>query len=164
MEEEKNIKILDDHVQININPKIYNLKVINSSLYVFLDKAYIIIDGDPEKKIDIMIKPKNKDDLLNIGYEFFNELLNYNVYYNINKENKDIKNLIIQRALMTNDPRLAKNNIEQKNIDENLELDEETKKLLEELENEDDDLEIEDDDDIMVPWEEKYGKKQDKTE
>jgi hypothetical protein len=41
---------------LKINPKIYNLRVIYSCAYVFLDRAYIFLEGDPKKEILVRIK------------------------------------------------------------------------------------------------------------
>ncbi len=138
---ENNIKIEGKHIVLNINPEIYSLQTIYSASYVFLDIAYIILDGDPKTNIIVKIIPKDEKDLKFLGGEFFNELVNYSDYHNRAEKTKKIRESIIQRALITNDPSILQDD----------ELDE----SLEEL---DDDSDFSDPDDIAVPWEEKYGK------
>jgi len=119
---------------IKLNPKIYPLEIIYSAAYVFLEKAYIKLDGDIDKEIIVEIKSKDNE-IKNIELEFQNELLNYAEYNTNLKNNKEIRQAIIQRALMTNDETI---------IDE----------IFEEI----DDEEIDDPEGIAIPWEEKYGK------
>jgi His-Xaa-Ser system protein HxsD len=132
-----NIQINGDNCIIEINPKIYALDVIYSAAYVFIDKAYIILDGDPKKKITVLLKPKEDYDLEKLGMEFNNELLNYAQYKEKNTQNKPIREAIIQRALITNDPSL---------IDDGVFDDDELDDFLDDPEG------------IAIPWEEKYGK------
>ena len=88
---------------VSINPKIYPLEVIYSAAYVFLDRAYLIIDGNPEEEIFIQMKPKNKkENLEKLGNEFNNELVNYSVYVVQAVRNQPLRKAIIERALLTN--------------------------------------------------------------
>ena len=97
-----NFKISKDCVSLSINPKIYPLQVVHAAAYMMIDRAYVIIDGNPEEELIIEIRPKEKQDLRKMGYEFSNELLNYAVYYNQSKMNKGVREAIIQRAFLTN--------------------------------------------------------------
>jgi len=132
-----NIENKEGNYVIKINPKIYPLDVIYSAAYVFIDKVYIIIEGDPEKEICIMLKPKKDQNIENVGEEFYNELLNYLVYKNYGSKNKKIRETIIQRALITNDPSII---TEEEDVNEDIE------EYLDDPEG------------IAIPWEEKYGK------
>lgn len=127
-----NMEIHKEHITISVNPKIYPLDVIYSAAYVLMDKAYIILDGDPGKKVIAEIRPKGKYDLIKLGREFNDELINYAVYKAQSEKNKGLREAFIQRALLTN----------------LLEVKEENYK--------------EDPEGIAVPWEEKYGKKYNK--
>ena len=137
--EKDNIKIdkTENKVLITINPKIFNLDVIYSAAYIFLDKAYIMIDGNPEKEIVVQIKPKMNEDSETLGREFNNELLNYSVYKKQVERNSAIRQTIVQRALLTN---ISKN--EEKENEE----------------PEEGDYVFDDPEGIAIPWEEKYGK------
>lgn len=118
--------------RVVVNPGLYPLDVIYSASYVFIDKAYIMLDGDPKKEIVVELRPKSKGaDLEKLGRDFLNELLNYCMYKSQVEKNSELRKLILQRALLTND-------------------------ILEE-EGESESY-IDDPDGIAIPWEEKYGK------
>lgn len=88
---------------VSVNPKIYPLEVIYSAAYVFIDRAYLLIDGDPEEEVFVQMRPKNKNENMeNLGNEFNNELLNYAVYVVQAMKNQPLRKAIIERALMTN--------------------------------------------------------------
>lgn len=90
-------------IVVSVNPKIYPLEVIYSAAYVFLDRAYLAIDGDPEKEVLVQIKPKNAgEDPEKLGNEFNNELVNYSVYVVQAVRNQPLRKAIIERALFTN--------------------------------------------------------------
>jgi len=94
----------EGYITISVNPKFYSIGVVFAAAYVFLDRAYIIIDGDPEKEIVIEMRPKKEgENLGQFGMEFNNELLNYANYQKQVERNGDIRTAIIQRALLTND-------------------------------------------------------------
>ena len=86
-------------VIISINPKIFPLEVIYSAAYMLLDRAHIIIDGNPKKKILVQLKAKKKDDLTKLAYEFNDELINYSVYVVQAARTSGIRQAIVQRAL-----------------------------------------------------------------
>jgi His-Xaa-Ser system protein HxsD len=89
---------------LSINPKIYSLAVIRGAAYVFIDRMYIRLDGNPDKKIKIFLKAKpefDMDELPHLTGEFENELLSYSLREQINKANQSIKELIVSRALVS---------------------------------------------------------------
>ncbi len=112
---------------INLDPKIYSLNTVYSAAYVFLDKAYIILDGDPKKVIKVYLKPKGKFDPIKMGLEFYNELLNYARYSASVKESNEITKMMIQRALFSADSSLVQE-VEDNEIED----------LIKELEQEED--------------------------
>jgi His-Xaa-Ser system protein HxsD len=101
------IEIKDKKAIIKINPEIYSINVIYNASYVFLDKAYIKLDGDPTKEITVIIEDKKKPNEKNnekIAKDFLNELINYENYEKRAKETKDIREIFLKRVLLTNDP------------------------------------------------------------
>ena len=87
----------------SVNPKIYPLELVYSASYIMIDKAFIILDGDPEKEILVEIRKKEKDqELKELVQNFNEELLNYAVYKTQSEKNKNIRELILQKVLMTN--------------------------------------------------------------
>ncbi|KKP27973.1 MAG: hypothetical protein UR15_C0033G0005 [Parcubacteria group bacterium GW2011_GWA2_31_28] len=143
----KEISIEDGSVILKVNPKLYPLEVIYSAAYVFLDRAYVLLDGDPKKEVIVKLMPKEKHDLKKLGGEFFNELINYADYNKRAKETKNIREMLLQRALITNDPSVLQ------------EGDGELDKIMGELDDNEDSDYLEDPEGIAIPWEEKYGKK-----
>lgn len=143
----ENMRVEDDSAILSINPKLYSLETVYSAAYVFLDRAYILLDGDPKKEILVRLKPKEKEDLNKLGGEFFNELINYADYQKRAEQTKKIREVLLQRALITNDPSIIQDNI----TEDNDELDDVT-------DLEDDDY-LDDPEGIAIPWEEKYGDK-----
>ncbi len=147
----KGMRIEDGVVVLSVNPWLYPIEVVYSAAYVFLDKAYIRLEGDPKSEIIVRIKPKKDTDLDKMGGEFLNELINYADYRERAKETKAIREALLQRALITNDPGIISSQA-------SAEDDAEFEKLLKELEDEDEDY-LDDPEGIAIPWEEKYGKK-----
>jgi His-Xaa-Ser system protein HxsD len=90
------------NVIVSVNPKVYGLDTIFSAAYIFIDKAFVIVDGDPNEEIIVQLKAKNKkEDLEKLGREFNNELINYS-FYNIQTiKNMPIRAAIVQRAFKT---------------------------------------------------------------
>jgi His-Xaa-Ser system protein HxsD len=136
-----NLKIEKDSVVLNINPKLYALETIYSAAYVFLDRAYVLLDGDPKKEILVKLKAKNKENLKNLGGDFLNELINYADYQRRAKQTKKIREMLLQRAIATNDSPVVESKEEEIDLDDL-----------------DDDF-LDDPEGIAIPWEEKYGKK-----
>ncbi len=130
----KNIKInsTENSVNIEIDPAVYSLDVIYSACYVFLDRAYILVDSN-NKKIQVEMVPKKGADLGEVGSEFNNELLNYAHYKMMGKKNSELRKIILQRALITNDPSVIDFSV--------------------------DDFELEDKKNIKTPWNENAKKK-----
>ena len=88
----------NNQVVISVNPKIYPLYIVYSAAYVFLDRAYVHIDGDPNDEIIVRLQPREKMDLESLARDFNNELINYAVYAIHSEMNKDIREAIIARA------------------------------------------------------------------
>lgn len=138
----ENIKVSGDgtHAIVSVNPEVYSLPTIYSAAYVFLDKAYFVLDKDVNK-ILVYIKPKDKTDPERLGMEFHNELLNYANYSNRVNENNEIIKMIVQRALLSADTSLAQD-MEDKEIEDLIkelerEGDKDIKDVLKEIKDED---------------------------
>lgn len=104
----KNIELFPKEAKaiVSINPKIFPLEVIYAAAYVLLDKAYFIIDGDPEKDIRAIIRAKNEKarekELEGIALQLHDELINYATYMVQAARNQAVREAIIKRALATN--------------------------------------------------------------
>lgn len=90
----------DNFVSIEINPAIYPLDVVYSAAYVFLDRVYIRLDGNPDEKIIVELRPRDGYSLGQLKNEFNNELLNYAFHKSQIENSGDIRKILMQRALL----------------------------------------------------------------
>ena len=126
-----NLEMHANKVMVSVNPKFYNLDVVYSSLYNFLENCYCKVSGDPDEEIFVELKPKKKMDLKKLGREFNNELVNYAAVEIRGLRTQDMRLEIVRKALGSHQP-------------------------IEESFGELEDWE-KDPEGINVPWEEKYG-------
>jgi His-Xaa-Ser system protein HxsD len=91
---------IDKGCVVRINPRIYSLRVIYSGAYLFLNKAYIFLDEGSKGEILVKIQAKRGGNSKRLAGEFKNSLLNAALRYQIAKENKKIRELIVGSALI----------------------------------------------------------------
>lgn len=100
----KNIEIKKDFVRVKINSKIYSKDVLTQTAYVLIEKYYFLIDVIEDNFI-VIIKPKKKTksalELEKIAFEFFEELIESISYINQLKKTSKLREIILQRALLT---------------------------------------------------------------
>ncbi|MCX6762360.1 MAG: His-Xaa-Ser system protein HxsD [Candidatus Moranbacteria bacterium] len=136
------INLKKNQIVFSLNAKNYPKEVIFSTAYVFLDRAYIYLDGDPEKEIEVFLKGKeslSKSQLESLRGEFLNELLNYLLRVEVAQGNQKIREYIVASALVASLPSDL--------------LDQSTQTEAESSDWKEDPL------GIAVPWEEKNKKK-----
>jgi His-Xaa-Ser system protein HxsD len=103
MNQNNPLEIVDDkNAVFRINPKIYPIDVVYAAAYILMDKAFILLDGNPETEIKASIKSKGEP-IQKIAEEFNSELLNYAVYKVQSEKNRDLREAIIKRILLTNE-------------------------------------------------------------
>lgn len=89
-------------INIKLDTSVYPLEAIYSAAYVFLDKVYIYLDSaDSGKNINVNLKSKNNKDIESLKGEFLNELLHSVHRMHIYKNNKKIREYIVERALFS---------------------------------------------------------------
>lgn len=89
-------------VAVRVNPKIYPLPIVQQAADVFIDRAYVFLDGDPEKEIRVILKPKDrKADLEKLCGEFNNELVDYSAYFVRSQISRDVREALVKRAFLT---------------------------------------------------------------
>ncbi|MDD4931106.1 MAG: His-Xaa-Ser system protein HxsD [Candidatus Colwellbacteria bacterium] len=139
---------------LEVSAKLYPLEAIYGAVYVFLDKAYFFLDGDPEDKVTINIKGKegiSQNDLKQLKNELQNELINYAFRVKISESNRKIREYIVGAALLgvtgEFDIHPASIRPEEKNDDRGHLAEEEV--VI-------DDVWADDPLGIAVPWEDKY--------
>ncbi len=150
----------EGYALLSVNPNIYPLDVVLSTAYVFLERCYVLVDGDPNEEIVVELRPKDKkQDIEKLGREFNNELVSYASYAVQSLKNAPLREAIINRVLLTNSQ--DEECYEEEPFDENPE------DIAKPWEDDDDDNAgeasyLDDPEGIAVPWEEKYGKDKDK--
>ena len=134
-------KLEEDFAIVELSKNIYPLVVIQKTISNYLEQTYIKLE-ELDNKIIIKIKSQTNDKLDNIIGEFYNELLRESLRYNIAMETKNLRELIVGRALYTTC-------IE---IDEEKEISTNNDNISDITEDEDYSL-----DDIAVNWFSKYN-------
>ena len=142
---EKLYVIKDNYAEITLKKDIYPLVSIEKALSNIMEDFYIKIDSDNENIIIKIFSREKVDNLEKIIGEFYNELLRESLRYNIAMETKDLRNLIVGRALYATC--IQNQEDDEKNINFN---------SLEKNMNEEN-YKIED---IAVNWFEKYKKEE----
>jgi His-Xaa-Ser system protein HxsD len=112
-------------VKLILNQKVYSLQSVYAASYVFLDKAYILLDEGKDHEIEVYIFAKGNESLKTLAMEFYNELINYAHYFMRVESNSGVIKTIMQRVLFSVNPKFAEEAEEQ-----------EIKDLLKELEKE----------------------------
>lgn len=103
---EYEIKENENRVIVNLTPQLYPPDVIYGAAYAFLDRAYLFLDGDPKNKIFVTLKGKNKLDekqLEKMAGEFSNEIIHCALRTMISRNNKNIREAVVLRALTSAD-------------------------------------------------------------
>ena len=119
-------------MKLLFNRKIYPKTAVIKAAYMFTDRAYVHLDADETSYIaEVIMKP----DFENVSeLEFENEVLNQTARYEIGKKTRNIREMMVARAVASTV--LIKN-------------DAENDPYLED--------EITDTEDILTDWFEKYG-------
>ena len=135
---EKFYTINDNYAEIVLSKDIYPLVSVKKALTNFMEETYIKLKDNNDEIIVQMVLQESKTDLEKIIGEFYNELLRESLRYNIAIETKNLRELIVGRALYTTCIDLEENQEEKKEeIEETYNLDE-----------------------IAVNWFDKYGNKE----
>jgi len=138
-------------LKITVNSRIYPLEAVMAASYTFLDRAYVLLDKDKNDVI-VQLWPKEGQKARATEGDFYNELLNEALRQKIAKQNQQVREMVINRALFA----ATNTNVEEEVLD----------RALDSLDNLDDlNLDLDSDnldflDDplgIAVPWEEKFG-------
>lgn len=125
----------NNRTSFTLNIKTYPLEAVYGAGYTFIDRCYVFLDTHKEGEIEIALKPKpgQKIKPADLEGEFRNELLAFTLRVNLSKENKKIRQYIVEQALFA-----AAEDNPVNSLDDGLGY-------------EDDPL------GIAVPWEDKYG-------
>ena len=133
-----NIKQEGNEAYLEIDLKVYPLKIIYSTSYVFLDRVYIQLLSKDNNVVRIRLKKKDycNEDILTVADDFLNELIVFADYEKNQEETLGIREKILQRVLLTNDPDSFIDAIESDKINSSKLLDKEFEDFLDELDRE----------------------------
>ena len=101
------LEIKGDYVVVSVNTAVYPVDIIYNAAYAFLDRCYILLDGDDEI-VKISLKPKRDIELEIVGREFCNELINYAAYKAASARNSFVRETVLKRLLLTNEEEVNK--------------------------------------------------------
>ena len=93
-----NYKIDKDNITFYIDTKIYNDAVIKKAIYNFIEDRKVILNKIDEKTV-VVVSKKSNDDIDNFVKNFYSELLNESLRFEVMNETKNIRELILGRAL-----------------------------------------------------------------
>ena len=128
-------------VTVSVNPEVYPLDVIYGAAFVYIDRAYVLLDRGDDQHVTVTLTARSPSDyatLTALGGAFANELLTQALRATIAKKTQKIRELVINRALYSA-------------------IDAGGAPGATVLDDDDDDLSFLDDPlGIAVPWEEKY--------
>lgn len=85
---------------ITINTRIYNIEAIHSATYQFTDYYHILTTpADVDSSVIVIFEAKDvKRDIGEDIKDFINALIDYQVRYQLDKNNGKIRNLIVEHA------------------------------------------------------------------
>lgn len=122
---EKLYKLSGNVAEIIISKELYPLITIKKAIANYLDYVYIKLE-ELSKNVILKIQLKNENgDLEKVVGEFYNELLRESLRYDIANETKNLRELIIARALYTTCIDVDCENIDEMNSDKSKTYEEE---------------------------------------
>lgn len=99
-------------IKIEINPRLYPLEAIYASALLFLEENYLRLDGNLKDKVIVFLEPKNRKNqkkAKNLKKEFLNQLLNNTLRIKIAKQNKKLRETILNTVLFRAISKYGKN-------------------------------------------------------
>ena len=126
---EKFYSIKDNYAFIELQKEVYPISVVKKALVNFTENLCIKLEMNQDKIIvKILVQDMEKQNLERYIGEIYNELLREATRYDISRETKNIRELIIGRALYSTcidtSESMSNTNTENKVLEENYLLDE----------------------------------------
>lgn len=87
-----------------VNTKLYPLEALLATSYLFIEKAYIILQSKGKDIVEVKFTEKKGGEIKDIEElkgEFYNELLNNALRLSVAKRNKIIRQCIVHKALFS---------------------------------------------------------------
>ena len=105
-----------NYIELYLNEKIYNLSIIKKALYNFIDDGYFILNyADADTIIAKILLKEHTTNKELLVKELYNELFNESIRFDVMKQTKNIRELILGRALYSTCIDTEKNENEEKN-------------------------------------------------
>lgn len=120
-----NIVKEENLIELYLDERIYNLVVIKKALFNYIEDCYYMLDHFDENII--LVKIYLKDQNTNIDEyikKLYNELFNESLRYDIMMQTKNIRELILGRALYTTCIDTDENTVDYDNNDKNHDINE----------------------------------------
>lgn len=98
---DKLIRESQNSIIFYLNKDVYNVKTIMKTAYNFIEEFYVLLNysnGDIEVTLECKAL-KSSEEMKKYKGEFCNELLRQNVRYLVSQETKNIRELVMGRAL-----------------------------------------------------------------
>ena len=95
----KLFEIEDNQAKITLNSEIYPLVVIQKTVSNYLENMYVKLEKEDKNILVNLFLKDNKENIKELVGDFYNELLAEALRYNIGIETKEIRELIVGRAL-----------------------------------------------------------------
>jgi His-Xaa-Ser system protein HxsD len=98
------INFKNNQIIFRLKTKNYPMEAIYAAAYIFVSRAYVYLDGDPAKEINVFLKGKEKmkpQELKSLQGEFLNELLNYLIRLETTRVNQKIREYVVASALVS---------------------------------------------------------------
>ena len=90
----------DNIINLYVDEKIYNITVIKKALFNFIDDGYFKLQYSKENEINVQIYLKSNIENTDIFIkQIYNELLNESLRFDIMNQTKNIRELMLGRAL-----------------------------------------------------------------
>ena len=99
VEKVQNVEFHEGHAIVHVNPELYSVEAVLNAGYVLTEEAYVIIDGDIDRKLSVVLKPKSKKSLKKLALEFGNQLIHSQVYLLESAKQTAITDTIVSQAL-----------------------------------------------------------------
>lgn len=92
-------------VVVKVNARVFPLDLVYDAAYSIMDRAYVILDGLPDKEIYVILKPRTfKGKLDDLGRSFYDELVAAAFHAVQFVRNKDVRDALIESmAPLTSD-------------------------------------------------------------
>lgn len=92
-EKRKNLAIVE------ISPELFSLEAVFNAAYALTERAYVLIDGDPDSRLYVELLPKGKGKAELLAREFQNELIAAQVYLMESERQAKITESIVEEAI-----------------------------------------------------------------